>query len=283
MPASNTLAFVAGGVVIVALSLGAGLLGGSLASRGGDAADLPPPRSVPESAVRDRLDELDRRLTNVEEQLRVLEETANAALTRAQEVETLRRALDGLRAGSAAAPPEAPEVERPAPPLGDTLPKPLTDEERAQRETEKIERFKRDLHATVEKFAPQLLKQRLSRIGDATAQGEADRRAQMFADARKLAVIYQMTPDEEDRLREILTEENESSVREIAPFLGGGLERADYGAIKERLTTIWNRRDERMTEVLDANEMERYRADETVWRRYYEKALDEMDAARRNR
>jgi hypothetical protein len=285
MSGSNSLALVAGGLVVVALSFGAGMLGGSSASSdgGGDAA--PAPRSVPDSVVRSRLDELDRRLTNVEERLRIVEDTADAALTRTHEIDALRRAVDALRAGGVTAPAETATVtEEVAPaPSGDDASGQMTADERDALEATQRDKLRKKARELVERHAPALMKQRLSRIADATAQGEADRRSQIYAESKQLAVLYHMSPAEEDTLREILVEESESSVREIAPYLGGGLERADYQAVKERFHAIWDHRDGRMAEILDEKELEAYQAERKEWRDVYDKVLDDMNAARLNR
>jgi len=281
MSAPNTLALAAGGLVVVALSFGAGILGASTVTpqTGAPASDV---RTVPDSAVRGRIDEIGRRLTNVEERLRVVEESANAALAKAQEVDDLRRVVQELRTGGVpvAAPPtpEAP-VEIVA---GDGEGQ-MTPERRAELEAAQRDKLRRQAEEIVARNAPGLLKQRLARIADATAQGEADRRSQVYAETKQMAVLYSLTPQEEDRLREILGDTSEESVREVAPYLNGGLDRADYTAVKDRLFSVWDARDARMSEVLDEKELEEYRETQKKWREVYGKALDDMEAARLKR
>ncbi len=282
MAFSNALALAAGGIVVVALSFGAGMLGGSTTGGGKDVSPAAP-RVVPDSIVISRLDEFDRRLGNVEERLRIVEETAEAALARTSEIDALRRALDALRTGGSPPPPAV------APSTGtrlgtdDGAVAPLTDEERERREAEQIAKLREDARKIVLRYAPGLMKQRLTRIADASEQGAADRRSQVYADTKQLAVQYSMTPEQEDTLREILADESEAAVRDVAPYLGGGLERADFGAVKEKLGAIWDRRDARMSEVLDTQELEEYRETQKEWRAVYSKVLDDMAAARRER
>lgn len=281
MAAPNTLALAAGGLVVVALSFGAGILGASTVSA--PAADpAPAVRSVPDSSVRGRLEELDRRLQNVEARLRVVEETANAALDKAQDVEDLRRMVQQLQGGTAPAPPPTTH-EAPAEIVAGDGEGQMTPERRAELEALQREKLRRQAEEIVARNAPGLLKQRLARIADATAQGEADRRSQVYAETKQMAVLYSMTPEEEDRLREILADTSEESVREIAPYLNGGLDRADYTAVKERLFAVWDSRDARMSEVLDEKELEEYRETQKRWREVYGKALDAMEAARLKR
>ena len=282
MSGSNALALAVGGLVVVALSFGAGVLGGSSVASDANVT-APAPRTVPDSVVRDRIEELDRRLGNVEERLRIVADTADAALTRTHEIDALRRAIDALRNGNTL--PVAPE--RPSDSdnttstdSGPPQAEPLTDEQRAEREAAQVEKLREQAKRLAESHAEPLLKQQLSRIADATAQGAADRNSQLYAEAKMLARQYAMTAEEEDRVREILTATNESAVREVAPYLGGGLERADHATLKTKLFEVWDARDARMVDVLDENELEDYRTTQKGWREAYAKVLDAWDSAR---
>ena len=95
-----------------------------------------------------------------------------------------------------------------------------------------------------------------------------------------MANLYQLTPAGEQTLREILTEEMEASVREIAPYLAAGVEKADYSQVGPKLSAIWDRRDTRMAEILDAKQLEEYTDAQKPWRQIFDEAFVEFERKR---
>ena len=71
-----------------------------------------------------------------------------------------------------------------------------------------------------------------------------------------------------------------ASVREIAPYLAAGIEKADYSQVKPKLGGIWDRRDARMAEVLNEKQLEEYIENQRRWREIFDSTLDEFDRKR---
>jgi len=276
--ASNSIALVAGGLVVVALSFGAGILGASFGTQTDGPRD-DAGAAVSDPATRARVSELDRRLENIEERMRVVEDTANSALERAQQIDGLRRDIEALKAGGVVRAPEVAPPEGPGIGLGKPPPV-LTTEARAQRDRDRMEEVRASMRRIANRNGPLLLKHRLARIAAAGDQGDADRRSQMFADSKIMATQYGLTPAEEQTVREILEEEMAAAVREIAPFLAAGIEKADYSQVKPKLGAIWDRRDNRMSEVLDEQQFEAYTETQQEWRKIFDGTLDDMERKR---
>ena len=277
MANTNSIALVAGGLAVVVLSFGAGLLGGSLSTPpDGPSGDVP--AAAADSATKARVAELDRRLVNVEERMRVIEETANAALQRAQAIDGLRREIEALKTGNTFRVPDVPpmaKVDEDATPHSA-----LTPEERAQRDQERAAQLRESMMKIAKKNGAALFKHRLSVWADTTDQGDADRRSQVFADARLLAQAYQLKGAQEDTVREILLEEVEATTRQVGPLLSGGIEKADYSLVKPKLEAIWAQRDTRLRELLDEDDYERYAATQKEWRKIWSGTMDTLDEER---
>ncbi len=275
----NALPVIGGSLVLLGLAVAAGFFGGSLAS---DPAARPTaPRSVPTSLSNDRSDENERRLDNFEERLRIAEDTANAAMQRTTEIDDLRREVAEIRralrdgATLAADEPNAGDGASETAAEG-----PITNEERDKREAAQRDRLITYLHNQAGKNAHALIRQRLVMLGDATKDGAASRHSQVVSEARQMAVLYRLKPGEEQTLRGILTEEMASAVQEVAPYVAGGLSRTDFAQVQSKLGPIWDRRDERMREVLTEDDHKSYMDSQKEWRKLYDKALSTMEEDR---
>jgi hypothetical protein len=280
MATTNALPLVAGGVAVIVLSFGAGMFGGSFAT---------PPNMEPttgsavgaDAGSRAHIEELDRRVVNLEERMRVVEDTANSALQRAQQIDGLRREIEALKSGNTFRMPANP------PPVANDVPaeqRPtLTVAERQERDRQRTDELRKSMLKIAKRNGSMLLKSQLGVIANGTDQGDADRRSQVIGQSKRMATLYALTPAEEETVREILSEEFASSVRDVAPFLAGGIEKADIAQVKPKLGAIWDRRNARMADVLDEDEYEQYTSDQNEWRKIFDSTLDEMERQRLTR
>ncbi len=210
--------------------------------------------------------------------MRVVEDTANAALQRAAQIDALRRDVEALKGaapdGTAVAIPGGVATQAISEPLD------LTPTERLQLDQDRVAAVRAQMRQIAGQNGPIMLKKRLATIAKGGTEGDADRRTQINADAKMMATQLGLSASDEETVVDILQEEMASSVREVAPFLAAGIEKADYSQVKPKLTTIWDKRDARMSEVLTKDQLKSYLDNQKEWRTIFDGALDAMERTR---
>ncbi len=279
MSGNKLVLFGGGALVVVGLALGAGFVGATLAQA--PAAAPVETASAPggDATLRARVDSLERRLDAVAERLRVTEETANQALDRSAQLDQIRRDVTALQRRFEGL-PAAPATAAAAGSDDIVLTRPLNEmdpEERAGVEEALRERFVKKARELEARHAGQLMEMHLNNLRDTSEDASNARRSQVNAEARQLAVAYRLDGTVEGRVRDILAESLDASVRDVAPYLGGGLERADYDQVRQRLAAIWDARDAKIAALLADDEARKEYADRaTDRRRVLDEALSRM-------
>lgn len=274
---------VGGALAVALIGLAGGYFGATLAespdaprSAGGDAL----------TGLRKDIQELDRRLEKIEVDLVRIDDSATTALDRVPDIDALLRRVSALEQGRAGGDPilrgaGGPVAAAPATEGGEPVPatgpeRDRIDEERRQ---ELIRKSREIFTANARKFLPF----ELNMLKDATKDGEAARRSQVYGRSRRMAVQYSLTPAKEQELRKLLQDEMESAVREVGPYLKGGLKSADFSQVKAKLTGLWSSTDAGMQGILDPEQYREYEADAKNRREVYSKILDEWEDERLSR
>ena len=171
-------------LLVLPLAFAAGYLGSLLhapaavpAGRTTGASDL--------ALVRDRIEELDRRVANLEGNLTTVRDTAEEALRRADE-NAIR--LERLETGGGVSPPKTPD--------GDSADKRLEDEIATDPESLRDQMLRRAVRVN-----RGLLHHELGLYADGTPGGEANRKAQAYADAQRMGSVLRLDDEHAADLR----------------------------------------------------------------------------------
>lgn len=271
MPKNTSLVILGGALAMLGVATAAGWVAGSLATR--DAAPAQIGSSGGGDAVLDTA-ELDRRLEALVERMRQVEDASYAGLDLRDEVEQLRADVDGLLGGTAAvaiaAAPDAPIA------TDDPDDRNLTQRERA-------EVLRKKAREMAERNAPHILRSLLASLVDTSDGADARRRTQVAVEAQQLAVRFVLDYQERDKLRAVLDETLAQQIRDVGPYLRGGLDRADYARVGEEMGKTWDARDARFKEIFDEDSWSTFEEEQKGYRAVMELAFQKLDDERKNR
>ncbi len=248
----NTIALVGGAILMLGLATVAGWVGGSMSA--GDPAAAPG-GTAGGGAARLEFDELDRRLNALEKRLANTDENAAAAL---QAVTDLRPDVEALSGQPRPAVAQDSVIINPRD-VDDAAEAKKTDQERADEFRDKA----RELY---ENAAPMILRGHLAQLADTSEGADDRRRSQVHAQAQQFAVAYGVDSKHRDTVTDILSEWMTQSVRDVGPYLRGGLERADYPRVEEAIVPVWDARDAKLKEILSDRAWKEYEADQKFYR-----------------
>ncbi len=263
---------VLGAVAVIALSgasayLGASLAGSGGAQRGGEPA---PPARASDADLGRRMEEIDRQLGYLQEQMRVLGETSRTALDLARDLDARMKSRVGTgpadatgRSDAAIAPGNgAGTSANPAPT------RTLTSEEIAAENLASM----RDIHL---QGSRRFLTHQMKLLSDTSRQGAEDRRAQALVEAGQVARRFRLDATKEDAVLRIYQEQLEQAHRDVGPLVRDGLERADVTVVRDRLRAIHKATDERIEPLLTEEQWKQYETEVANSRRLSEQSLEE--------
>jgi hypothetical protein len=269
------LPLVLGGVLVVAAAgatayVAAGLAHTSASDRAPAAQD-----ARLEQRLLDRLDEIDRRLDNLQNSVRVNEQRAETALGIATALRDRAPSVAALGPAQEDAPrAQGPEtVEGPvvvtSPPRAQTPEE--EDEERARRLEGRLERAREQMRP----FLGRLARARVATLGDPSPEAAEVRRAQVYADALAVRNHFRLSVDAEQRVRELLMREMESGVREVGPLVRGGFDNIqDWSTVLARLKGIWEETDVGVRELVTEEDFRAWREHSAAMRAAITEALE---------
>jgi hypothetical protein len=218
------------------------------------------------------VENLERRLGYVEERLRSLEESVQAALSKAASVE---RRLDSMPLAALSAPVPA-KAEEPRPAAHPETPAERDAREAAERENE-VEK----LRGVYQQTARGKLVYDMKLLADASKEGGENRYAQAITETRALMNRFGLRGDDlEARVRQIYLDQFDAGARDVGPVVRDGLERADIVTVRDRLRTIHAETDRRVQPLLDDEQWREYQQAVGGLRKAAEAALAEFEKAR---
>jgi hypothetical protein len=240
MPSPNPLPIALGGLVLLALSAGIAYLAASLAVPA--RPDAPQGDAAPASlaGVMERLDEIDRRIENLEETVRRSDERSRTALDTAVDVRSRLARAGGAPAGGVGNGSRTPLDERP---------EGVSDEDK-----------ERDWKVEMARRRERFMILQFDLLGDASPDAAQKRLTNARVSGKQFGVRWGLKGDAADAAAELHVEQMNALAEKVGPYLRDGLESASIPDVRSAWEEVLADSDRRLREILDEETWKRYEA-----------------------